>query len=106
MSDIKGGVQVDVIAAAHERLAESGLPSEWLDVPVHWGVKAKDQADPATGGLRFSLLNVDVYGEVPEFWTNNTEIPRGAIARHPHGADGLLDLQQVGGLVGSLRGPL
>ena len=80
MSDTETGVPTDVIAAAHERLAQSGLPSEWLDVPVHWGVKAKDHADPATGGLRFSLLNVDVYGEVPEFWTNNTEIPRGAIA--------------------------
>ena len=69
----------DVIAAASERLEASGLPSEWLTVPVHWGVKAKEQADPDKGGLRFSLLNVDVYGEVPERWDNNTEIPRGAI---------------------------
>ena len=68
-----------VIASARERLEASGLPSDWLEIPVHWGVKAKEQADPATGGLRFSLLNVDVYGEVPERWENNTEIPRGAI---------------------------
>ena len=69
----------DVIAAAGERLEASGLPSDWLTVPVHWGVKAKEQADPDKGGLRFSLLNVDIYGEVPERWDNNTEIPRGAI---------------------------
>ena len=69
----------DVIAAAKERLEQSGLPSDWLDVPVHWGVKAKEQATPENGGLRFEYLNVDVYGEVPERWDNNTEIPRGAI---------------------------
>ena len=69
----------DVVAAAKERLEESGLPSEWLDIPVHWGVKAKEQATPENGGLRFEYLNVDVYGEVPEHWDNNTEIPRGAI---------------------------
>ena len=69
----------EVVAAAKARLEQSGLPSEWLDAPVHWGVKAKDQAKPETGGLRFGLLNVDVYGEVPEHWENNTEIPRGAI---------------------------
>ncbi len=80
MSDTSSsGAQTDVIAAARERLQQSGLPSDWLDVPVHWGVRAKDQADPQQGGLRFSLLNVDVYGEVPEYWENNTEIPRGAI---------------------------
>jgi len=69
----------DVVAAAKERLEQSGLPSEWLDIPVHWGVKAKEQATPENGGLRFEYLNVDVYGEVPEHWDNNTEIPRGAI---------------------------
>ena len=69
----------DVIDAARQRLEQSGLPSHWLDVPVHWGVKAKEQATPANGGLRFEYLNVDVYGEVPEHWDNNTEIPRGAI---------------------------
>ena len=53
MSDTEQGVETDVIAAAHERLAQSGLPSEWLDVPVHWGVKAKDHADPARAGCAF-----------------------------------------------------
>lgn len=69
----------DVIKGALERLEAGGLPSDWLTAPVHWGVKAKDQADRGKGGLRFSLLNTDVYGEVPDFWSNNTEIPRGAI---------------------------
>ena len=83
----------DVVAAAKERLEQSGLPSEWLDIPVHWGVKAKEQATPENGGLRFEYLNVDVYGEVPgALGQQHGDSPR-RDSRHAHGADGLLDLQ-------------
>ena len=79
MANTSIGARNPDLAAAKARLEQSGLPSDWLDVPVHWGVKAKDEAAKQPGGLRFSLLNVDVYGEVPQHWDNNTEIPRGAI---------------------------
>ena len=95
----------DVIAAAKERLEQSGLPSEWLDIPVHWGVKAKEQATPENGGLRFEYLNVDVYGKCRSAGTTTRRFPE-AHPRHAHGADGLLDLRESRGLVRPLRRPL
>jgi len=51
------------------------MPMPWLDARVHWGVRAHRDGH----GLRLGALNVDVYGEVPDYWDNKTEIPRGAI---------------------------
>ena len=62
--------------AAEEERTPMDMP--WLDADVHWGVRAKRDGH----GLRLSALNVDVYGEVPDYWDNKTEIPRGAIP-HP-----------------------
>jgi hypothetical protein len=59
----------------NEPLTERTLPMPWLDADVHWGVRAKRDGH----GLRFSALNVDIYGDVPDVWENKSEIPRGAI---------------------------
>ena len=59
--------------AAEEERTPMDMP--WLEADVHWGVRAKRDGH----GLRLGALNVDVYGEVPDYWDNKTEIPRGAI---------------------------
>ncbi|MEE9277106.1 MAG: hypothetical protein V3V06_01705 [Dehalococcoidia bacterium] len=62
--------------ADEEAPAEKARPDPpWLTADVEWGIRAR----PDAHGLRFSALNLGTYGEVPAYWDNKTEIPRGAI---------------------------
>jgi hypothetical protein len=47
-----------------------------MRVPTEWGTRAK----PTKHGLTIGAINVGKYGEVPDQWTNQTEMPRGAVA--------------------------
>ncbi len=69
---------------AKKSLAETaiveGVPEpkyEWMGLTNEWGVRVK----PGEHGLRLSDLNVGIYGEVPEFWDDQTRRPRGALPR-------------------------
>jgi hypothetical protein len=48
----------------------------WMDAPTEWGVRA-EQADPEMG-LTVGDIMVGSYGEVPDLWTDRTEIARGS----------------------------
>ncbi|PKB78360.1 MAG: hypothetical protein BZY88_18850 [SAR202 cluster bacterium Io17-Chloro-G9] len=64
--------------AAHERPVDEEPtpqpPLDWMDKTLQWGVRVK----PGKKGLTVDSLNVGIYGEVPEFWEEQTRMPRGA----------------------------
>ena len=51
------------------------LDLSWMNVPAEWGVRAR----PDKRGLTIEAINVGTYGEVPEVWEHQTEMPRGAV---------------------------
>lgn len=85
-----------------------GVPEpkyEWMGLTNEWGTRVK----PDEYGLRLGALNVGIYGEVPEFWDDQTRRPRGALprpgvpplpynlrAKHQMWADSSADLYEEG----------
>ena len=51
------------------------LDLAWMKVPTEWGIRAK----PTKHGLTIDAINIGKYGDVPETWTYQTEMPRGAV---------------------------
>jgi hypothetical protein len=51
------------------------LDLAWMKVPTEWNTRAK----PTKHGLTIEAINVGKYGEVPDTWEYQTEMPRGAI---------------------------
>jgi len=51
------------------------LTLEWMNVPTEWGTRAR----PTKKGLTIEAINVGKYGDVPETWEYQTEMPRGAV---------------------------
>jgi hypothetical protein len=49
---------------------------EWMKVPTEWGIRVRPN-DPAMG-LTIQDLNVGTYGDIPDVWTNRSEIARGS----------------------------
>ena len=49
-------------------------PLDWMDKTLQWGVRVK----PGKKGLTVNSINVGIYGEVPEYWEEQTRMPRGA----------------------------
>ena len=47
---------------------------EWMPRTLQWGTRVK----PGKSGLRIGDLNVGIYGEVPDYWEDQTRMPRGA----------------------------
>lgn len=47
---------------------------DWFDKSLQWGVRAK----PGSKGLTIDALNIGIYGEVPDYWDDQTRMPRGA----------------------------
>lgn len=47
----------------------------WMDVPTEWNTRAK----PTKHGLTLDAINIGKYGEVPDTWPFQTEMPRGAV---------------------------
>lgn len=50
------------------------LDMGWTKGTSEWGVRAK----PTKKGLTLAAINVGTYGEIPDIWDNQTEMPRGA----------------------------
>ena len=48
----------------------------WMDVPTEWGIRAK-ASDPKMG-LTIEDLMIGTYGDVPDIWTDRSEIARGS----------------------------
>jgi hypothetical protein len=56
-----------------------GAPFEvdlsWMDVPTEWNTRAR----PTKHGLTLNAINIGKYGDVPDVWPFQTEMPRGAV---------------------------
>ncbi|HXG41982.1 MAG TPA: hypothetical protein VNL95_04575 [Dehalococcoidia bacterium] len=52
----------------------------WMNVRTEWGVRVR----PGKKGLTLGSLNVGSYGDIPDYWPYQTEMPRGA--QHNPGA--------------------
>jgi hypothetical protein len=48
----------------------------WMEVPTEWGIRAR-ASDPKMG-LTIEDLMIGTYGDVPDVWTNRSEIARGS----------------------------
>ena len=65
---------------AREFMAQSGggppqLDLSWMDVPTEWNTRAR----PTKHGLTLEAINIGRYGEIPDVWPYETEMPRGAV---------------------------
>jgi hypothetical protein len=52
------------------------LTLAWMNVPTEWGTRAR----PTKHGLTIDAINIGKYGDVPDKWEYQTEMPRGAVA--------------------------
>ncbi len=52
------------------------LDLSWMHVPTEWGTRAK----PTKKGLTLEAINIGRYGDIPDVWEFQTEMPRGAVA--------------------------
>jgi hypothetical protein len=51
------------------------LDLSWMNVPTEWNTRAR----PTRHGLTLEAINIGKYGEVPDEWPYQTEMPRGAV---------------------------
>lgn len=51
------------------------LDLSWMNVPTEWNTRAR----PTKHGLTLDAINIGKYGEVPDVWEYQTEMPRGAV---------------------------
>ncbi|MFQ5934069.1 MAG: hypothetical protein ACE5KI_05445 [Dehalococcoidia bacterium] len=47
---------------------------KWMGKSLQWGTRAK----PGKKGMTLNSLNIGIYGEVPEYWEDESRMPRGA----------------------------
>jgi len=52
------------------------LDLSWMDVPTEWNTRAR----PTKHGLTLEAINIGRYGDIPDVWEHQTEMPRGAVA--------------------------
>ena len=76
------GVTADQVREfiAAQAAGGAGLPAPqldlaWMRVPTEWGTRAK----PTKKGLTLEAINIGKYGDVPDRWDYQSEMPRGAI---------------------------
>jgi hypothetical protein len=63
---------------AREFMSQGGAPQldlSWMQVPTEWNTRAK----PTKHGLTLEAINIGKYGEIPDEWPYQTEMPRGAV---------------------------
>ena len=73
---LRGGVDGDT---ATQFLAGGSMVRPdfwWMKVPTEWGIKARP-ADKELG-LTIGDLNIGTYGDIPDLWSNRSEIARGS----------------------------
>src|SRR3989304_2222787 len=80
---IEAGIRADQaerFISQQERMrdpAATGQPAldlSWMRVPTEWGIRAR----VTKKGLTVGALNVGTYGDIPDEWPYQTEMPRGA----------------------------
>lgn len=61
--------------ASEQQQPELPPPSlAWMDRTLEWGTRVR----PGKKGLTLGALNVGIYGEIPDYWEDDTRMPRGA----------------------------
>ena len=65
---------------AQQFMAQGGggqpqLDLSWMKVPTEWNTRAR----PTKHGLTLEAINIGKYGDVPDVWEYQTEMPRGAV---------------------------
>lgn len=63
---------------ARQFMLEGGGPQldlSWMTVATEWNTRAR----PTKHGLTLEAINIGKYGEVPDIWEHQTELPRGAV---------------------------
>jgi hypothetical protein len=77
--DIIRYIDMGVTAEQAEQFMGGGGPQEvdlsWMQVPTEWNTRAK----PTKHGLTLQAINIGKYGDVPDVWEFQTEMPRGAV---------------------------
>src|SRR3990170_3181040 len=74
------GDQAERFISQQERIRDaaatgpSALDLSWMRVPTEWGIRAR----VTKKGLTVGALNVGTYGDIPDEWRYQTEMPRGA----------------------------
>jgi hypothetical protein len=54
---------------------QQALDLSWMHVPTEWNTRAR----PTKHGLTLQAINIGRYGEIPDVWEYQTEMPRGAV---------------------------
>jgi hypothetical protein len=70
--------QAEAFIEQQEALRAGGgapqLDLGWMKVPTEWGIRVR----PTKHGLTIGAINVGTYGDIPDYWPYQTEMPRGA----------------------------
>ena len=83
ITQIEAGIRADQaerFIAQQERMRDAAASGEqalnlsWMHVPTEWGIRVR----PGKRGLTVAALNVGSYGDIPDAWPYQTEMPRGA----------------------------
>src|SRR3970040_740971 len=72
---IRAGGEITVPEQLAQRAAQHcALDLSWMRVPTEWGIRAR----VGKKGLTVGAINVGTYGDIPDEWPYQTEMPRGA----------------------------
>jgi len=81
INQMKAGIkpeQAEAFIVQQEALRAGGgapqLDLSWMKVPTEWGIRVR----PTKHGLTIGAINVGTYGDIPDYWPYQTEMPRGA----------------------------
>lgn len=79
-SDLINYMSMGITAEQAEQFMTQGgggpqMDLSWMDVPTEWNTRAR----PSKHGLTLEAINIGKYGEVPDEWPYQTEMPRGAV---------------------------
>jgi hypothetical protein len=81
---LKGQINAGITPEQAERFIEQQeamqaggvqqLDLSWMKVPTEWGIRVH----AGKKGLTVGMINVGTYGDIPDYWPYQTEMPRGA----------------------------
>jgi hypothetical protein len=79
-SDLINYMDMGVTAEQAAQFMAQGGPQQqvdlsWMDVPTEWGTRGR----PTKHGLTLEAINIGRYGDIPDTWPYQTEMPRGAV---------------------------
>lgn len=84
LQEVWQALQAGIDGATAKQFLENTNPGEsffkpefkWMEVPTEWGIRA--HASNPEMGLTIGDTNIGTYGDVPDVWSNRSEIARGS----------------------------